>query len=104
MYVAPQPRGSKKESGKARESADVGQVSSLEPVEDGRFQALEQLKQAYGERLRVAVDSEVSRATLAGSHAKVRSGDFVRLYAAHTFVVYNALSNGLHDSAARRTC
>ena len=103
MYVAPQPRGSKKESGRARESADVSQVSSLEPVENGKSQALEQLKQAYGERLRVAVDGEVSRATLAGPHAKVRSGYFVRLCAAHTFAVYNAVSNGLHDSATRRT-
>lgn len=103
MYVAPQPRGSKKESGKARESTDVGQVSSLKPVENAKSQALEQLKQMYGERLRVAVDSEVSRGTLAGPHAKVRLDHFVRLCTAHTFAVYNAVSNGLHDSAARRT-
>ena len=104
MYVAPQPRGGKKEAGKARESADAGQVSSLEPVENGKSQALEQLKQTYGERLRVAVDSEVSRATLAGPHAKVHPDHFVRLCTAYTFTVYNTVSNGLHDSAARRAC
>lgn len=72
VYVARPPRGSKKDSGKAREPTEADQAVSLKPVEDGKSQSLEHLKQLYGERLRVAVDSNVLRVTLAGPHAKVR--------------------------------
>ena len=97
------PRGNKKDSGKARETADADKVSSLEPVEDGKSQALEQLKRTYGERLRIAVDSEVSRATLAGPHAKVCPEDFAPVYTVNIFVVSNAIPDGLHGSAAHST-
>lgn len=72
VYVAPPPRGSKKDPGKTREVTDANQVASLEPVEGSKSQALEQLKQLYGERLRIAVDSDVLRVTLAGPNARVR--------------------------------
>lgn len=103
MYVAPPPRGSKKDPSKARETANADQVVSLEPVQDGKSQTLEQLKQTYGERLRLAVDSEVSRATLAGPHAKVCPEDFVPVYTVNIFVVHNAVPNGLHGSATHST-
>lgn len=102
VYVAPQPRGSKKDT-KTRETADADQVASLEPVENSKTQTLEKLKQTYGERLRIAVDSGVSRTTLAGPHAKVRSQDFVLVCTADIFAVFNAIPNGLHGSAIHRT-
>ena len=71
VYVAPPPRASKKDSSKAGEATDADQVATLEVVEDGKSRTLEELKELYGERLRVAVDSGVLRATLAGPHARV---------------------------------
>lgn len=103
VYVAPPPRGSKKDPGKARETTGSSQVASLEPVEDGKSQALEQLKQLYGERLRIAVDSEVLKVTLTGPHARVRLGNFVLACIPNVFTVFNTIPDGLHDSATRRT-
>ena len=71
VYVAPPPRASKKDPDKAGEATDADQVATLELVEDGKLQTPDQLKLLYGERLRIAVDSGVLRATLAGPHAKV---------------------------------
>ena len=71
VYVAPPPRVSKKDLSKVGEAAEAGRVAGLEPVEDSKSRTLEQLRRLYGERLRVAVDSEVLRATLTGPHAKV---------------------------------
>ena len=103
VYVASPPRGSKKNSGKTQETADADQAASLEPVEGNKSQALGQLKQTYGERLRIAVDSEVSRATLAGPHARVCPEDISLVYAINIFLVSNAISNGLHGSATHST-
>ena len=103
VYVAPPPRASKKNPGKAGEFTDPDRVATLEPVEDGKSRALEQLKQSYGERLRIAVDSEVLRITLAGPHARVCLEQFVLVYTADAFIVTNAIPNGLHGSATRRT-
>jgi len=72
-------------------------------VENSKSQALEQLKQTYGERLRIAVDSGVSRATLAGPHAKVRERNSVLVYTTDIFAVFNAVPDGLYGPATRRT-
>ena len=101
--MASPPRGSKKDPGKARETANADQVVSLEPMQDGKSQTLERLKQSYGERLRLAVDSEVSRATLAGPHAKVCPEDFAPVHTVNIFVVHDAIPNGLHGSATHST-
>lgn len=103
VYVALPPRGSRKDSGKARETADADQVASLELVEDSESQALEQLKQLYGERLRVAVNSEVLRVTLAGPHARVRRKHSAPVDTTNIFTVFNPVPDGLHGSTIHRT-
>jgi len=103
VYVAPPPRASKKDPSKVGEATDADQVATLELVEDGKSQSLERLRQSYGERLRVAVDREVLRVTLAGPHAKVSLKQFALVYTADIFTVANTIPNGLHGSAARRT-
>ena len=75
VYVARPPRGgNRKDSSKTQETTEAGQVASLEPVEGSESHSLEHLKQLYGERLRIAVDSGVLRTTLAGPHARVCLG------------------------------
>jgi len=103
VYVAPPPRVSKKDPGKARETTDAGQVASLEPVEDSESQSLEQLRQLYGERLRIAVDGQVLRTTLAGPYARVGRQCFVLVYTTDSLVVFDAIPDGLHGSATGRT-
>jgi hypothetical protein len=103
VYVAPPPRGSKKNPGKARETTEVDQVASLKPVGNSKSQSLEKLKQLYGERLRIAVDSEVLRATLAGPHAKVCSEWFTLVYITDIPAVLDIIPNGLHGFTVRRT-
>ena len=71
VYVAPPPRGGKKDAGKVRETTEGGKVASLEPVKDSKSLPLEQLRQLYGKQLRIAVDSGVVRLNLAGPHARV---------------------------------
>lgn len=103
VYVACPPRGNKKDSSKARKTTEAGQVSSLEPVEDSESQSLEHLKQSYGERLRVAVDSGVLRAILAGPHARVCPERFVFVHVTDTPAVFNVIPNGLHSFAVHCT-
>lgn len=103
VYVAHPPRGNKKDLGKVRETTEAGQASSLKPVEDGESRSLEHLKQSYGERLRIAVDSGVLRATLAGPHARVCPERLVLVYVTDTPTVFNIIPNGLHSFATRCT-
>lgn len=102
VYIAPPPRGSKKDPSKARETTEADQVASLEPLEDSKSQPLELLKQSYGERLRVAVDTDVLRATLAGPHARVCSEQSILVYTADAPAVLNAEPNGVYGFATRR--
>ena len=101
VYVAHPPRGSKKDSSKARETTEASQVASLEPVEGSQSHSLQYLKQLYGERLRVAVDSNVLRATLAGPHAKVCPGWYALVCITDIPAVFNVIPDGLHSFAAR---
>lgn len=103
VYIAPPPRASKKSSGKARETNEAEQAASLEPVANSKFQSLGQLKQSYGERLRIAVDSEVLRVTLAGTYAKVCLGWLLLVCIVDVPAVFNAIFNGLHGFATRCT-
>ena len=103
VYVAPPPRTSKKDPTKTGEATDADQVATLERVEDGKSQALELLKRSFGERLRIAVDREDLRVTLAGPHARVCPEQFPLVSTADTFIVPNAIPNGLHGSATCRT-
>lgn len=100
VYVAHPPRGNKKDPGKARETTEAGQVAALELVEGSESQSLEHLKNLYGKRLRIAVNSDVSRATLAGPHARVWLDWFVPVYVADTPAVLNVVPDGLHSFTA----
>ena len=101
VYVAHPPRGGKKDSSKTRDTTGADQVTSLGPVEGIEPQSLEHLKQLYGERLRIAVDSDVLRVTLAGPHARVCPEWFVLVCITYTPAVFNVITNGLHSLTAR---
>lgn len=103
VYVARPPRGSKKDSGKAQETVQADQVTSLEAVEGSKSQSLQDLKELYGDRLRIAVDGDVLRATLAGPHARVCPEWSVLVYITDTSVVFNVIPDGLHSFTARCT-
>jgi oxalate---CoA ligase len=103
VYVAPPPRGNKKDSNNARETTEAGQVASLEPVEGDELLSLDHLKRLYGEQLRIAVEGGVLRATLAGPHARVCPRWFVLVCATDNPAVFNVIPDGLHRSTAHCT-
>lgn len=71
MYVPEQPRALKKRGDAARKGDNGRLLSQLEYVADA-ISPLNELIEKYGDRLRVAVDSETCMVALSGSHTRVR--------------------------------
>lgn len=109
VYVAPQPsKGSAAAKGKKKNQADEeveaqdSEVGKLEIIEDAAIRPFDDLKQVYGDKLRIAVDPERSLVAITGSHIKVLSTldypnnidvFFVVVIEAHTYGVYSLAVN-----------
>ncbi|CDO70216.1 hypothetical protein BN946_scf184942.g16 [Trametes cinnabarina] len=72
VYIAPQASAIKKGKGKAVDAGDgdAAQAAALDIIPDASIRSLEDLKNQYGDRLRIAVDPETTFAALIGSHIR----------------------------------
>ncbi|KAI6123877.1 hypothetical protein EDD16DRAFT_611973 [Pisolithus croceorrhizus] len=68
VYVAPQIKTKRKAAATGEELAE--DRPSLEVIGDARGKALEELKQQYGDDLRIAVDPQTCFAAITGSHIR----------------------------------
>lgn len=69
VYIAPQTSAQRKAKGRGEEVIDHP-VAALTIVPDAENRALEDLRQEYGDTLRIAVDPETSFAAITGSHIR----------------------------------
>ena len=82
VYIAPQAAKvvQRRQKGKATEEVEQNnEVAQLELVEDAALRSLDDLKQEYGDKLRIAVDPERSLVAITGSHIKVRPSKLMQL-------------------------
>ena len=74
VYIAPQASAIKKAKAKGEDTTaaeDPAPATGLDIIEDATIRPLEELRQQYGDKLRVAVDPETTFAALTGSHIRV---------------------------------
>ncbi|EIW64510.1 uncharacterized protein TRAVEDRAFT_139409 [Trametes versicolor FP-101664 SS1] len=73
VYIAPQASAIRKAKAKAtgeQAAEEVASASALELIEDATIRSLEDLRNEYGDRLRIAADPETTFAALTGSHIR----------------------------------
>ncbi|TBU34929.1 hypothetical protein BD311DRAFT_828299 [Dichomitus squalens] len=73
VYIAPQVRAIKKAKAKGEDTTaaeDPPPATGLDIIEDATIRPLEDLRQQYGDKLRVAVDPETTFVALTGSHTR----------------------------------
>ncbi|KAI0670210.1 hypothetical protein C8Q78DRAFT_1039662 [Trametes maxima] len=70
VYIAPQVRASKKAKAKGEETEDPPAATALDTIQDATIGSLDDLRNEYGDRLRIAVDPETTFAALTGSHIR----------------------------------
>ncbi|KAI8995421.1 hypothetical protein BD414DRAFT_410090 [Trametes punicea] len=72
VCIAPQASASKKAKAKGEEAVEdeVAPASALQVIPDANIRPLNDLKNEYGDRLRIAVDPETTFAALTGSHTR----------------------------------
>lgn len=74
VYIAPQASAQRKAKSKGEEVEEERvPESTFNVVEDATIRPLVELRQEYGDTLRIAVDPEISFAAITGSHIRVRS-------------------------------
>lgn len=74
VYIAPQASAIRKAKAKAtgeQAAEEVASASALELIEDATIRSLEDLRNEYGDQLRIAADPETTFAALTGSHIRV---------------------------------
>ncbi|KAI0359061.1 hypothetical protein OH77DRAFT_1396288 [Trametes cingulata] len=71
VYIAPQASAVRKAKAKGEEAAEeAAPATALDVIPDATIRPLEDLKNEYGDRLRIAVDPDTSFAALTGSHIR----------------------------------
>ncbi|KAI0651544.1 hypothetical protein C8Q79DRAFT_933943 [Trametes meyenii] len=70
VYVAPQASVIKKAKAKGEETGEPAAATALDIIQDATIRSLDDLRNEYGDRLRVAVDPETTFAALTGSHIR----------------------------------
>ncbi|KAI0757275.1 hypothetical protein C8Q80DRAFT_1132805 [Daedaleopsis nitida] len=71
VYIAPQASAIRKSKAKGEDAADEpAPATGLDIVLDAAVRSLEDLRQQYGDQLRIAVDPETTFAALTGSHIR----------------------------------
>ena len=72
VYIAPQASALRKAKAKGKEIVEEPATETgLNIIEDAAIRPLEDLKQQYGDKLRIAVDRDTAFAALTGSHIRV---------------------------------
>ncbi|RPD63262.1 hypothetical protein L227DRAFT_544094 [Lentinus tigrinus ALCF2SS1-6] len=71
VYIAPQASAIRKAKAKGEEAVEEpAPATCLDIIEDAAIRPLEDLRQQYGDQLRIAVDPETTFAALTGSHIR----------------------------------
>ncbi|KAI0374486.1 hypothetical protein BV20DRAFT_961659 [Pilatotrama ljubarskyi] len=71
VYIAPQASAARKAKAKGEEAVEeAAPATALDVIPDATIRPLEDLRNEYGDRLRIAVDPETSFAALTGSHIR----------------------------------
>lgn len=71
VWIAPQNSAKRKAKAKGEETIEVA-PPKLDIVADAKIRSLEDLKAQYGDKLRLAADSEATYAAITGTHIRVR--------------------------------
>jgi hypothetical protein len=71
VWIAPQISAKRKAKEKGEEHIET-KPTELDLVPDAKKKTLEDLKQEYGDKLRIALDSDAIYAAITGSHIRVR--------------------------------
>lgn len=71
VWIAPQISAKRKAREKGEEHVET-RPTELDLVPDAKNRTLEDLKQEYGDKLRIALDSDAIYAAITGSHIRVR--------------------------------
>ena len=114
VYIAPQASAVRKAKAKGGEAVEDVPMPGLDIVEDAAVRPLEDLRQQYGDQLRIAVDPETTFAALTGSHIRVRGCSSHKRVGADTVLAYVAVEVDSDDiycaadhhegAGARRQC
>ena len=78
VWIAPQISAKRKAREKGEEHVET-KPTELEPVPDAKNRTLEDLKQEYGDKLRIALDPAAIYAAITGSHIRVCRAIFLIL-------------------------
>ncbi|KAI0724234.1 hypothetical protein C8T65DRAFT_704140 [Cerioporus squamosus] len=71
VYIAPQASAIRKAKAKGEEAVDEpAPATSLDIIDDAAVRPLHELREQYGDQLRIAVDPETTFAALTGSHIR----------------------------------
>lgn len=70
VWIAPQISAKRKAREKGEEHIET-KPTELDLVPDAKNRSLEDLKQEYGDKLRIALDSDAIYAAITGSHIRV---------------------------------
>ncbi len=72
VYIAPQASAIRKAKAKGEDAVDEpAPATGLDIIDDAAVRPLHDLREQYGDRLRMAVDPETTFAALTGSHIRV---------------------------------
>lgn len=81
VYIAPQASAIRKAKAKGEEPAEESApATGLDIIQDATIRPLHDLKNEYGDRLRIAADPETTFAALTGSHIRVGSIGFPSIH------------------------
>ncbi|EIN13408.1 hypothetical protein PUNSTDRAFT_139959 [Punctularia strigosozonata HHB-11173 SS5] len=70
VYIAPQTSAKRKAKEKGQDLEEPSAPTTLQIVDDAKLKSLEELREQYGDRLRIAVDPETSFVAITGSHIR----------------------------------
>lgn len=84
VWIAPQTSAKRKAKILGLENIETS-PSKLDPINDPKFTPLDLLRQAYGERLRIAVEPESIFSAITGTHIRVSHLLFIFIISIHGF-------------------
>lgn len=84
VWIAPQTSAKRKAKVRGVEHIETS-PSKLDPINDPKTTPLDLLRQAYGERLRIAAQPESIFSAVTGTHIRVSHHDLTKHYHIHVF-------------------
>jgi oxalate---CoA ligase len=85
VWIAPQTSAKRKAKVLGVEHVETS-PSKLDPITDPKSTPLDLLRQAYGERLRIAAEPESIFSAITGTHIRVSHYDLIKHHLIHVFL------------------